>query len=79
MSRGSDILICVWITLCAAAFWGPYIGFVLAPGLANALYAAFLLSIIGIVLIRWLKSRTEAEKAAKSDQRGEGGNGGSER
>lgn len=61
-----DVLICVWLTLCAVAFWGPYVGIVLSAGWANALYAAFLLSVIGVVLIQWLRSRTEAEKTAKA-------------
>jgi hypothetical protein len=85
VSHGIEALICLWITLCALAFWGPYGGITLSPGLANALYASFLLTVIAIVLVRWLKSRTEAEKAlsasgrAISETKGdeESGNGGS--
>jgi hypothetical protein len=61
-----DVLIAVWLTLCAVTFWGPYVGVVLSAGWANALYAVFLLSVIGVVLIQWLKSRTDAEMTAKA-------------
>ena len=65
MTRSVDILLCLWFVLCAVAFWGPYFGVALSPGLSSALYAAFLLCVIAIVAVRWLQSRTAAEKAAK--------------
>ena len=65
MTRGVDLLLCAWFVLCAAAFWGAYVGFALTPGISNALYALFLLTVIAIVAVRWLRGRTAAEKAAR--------------
>jgi hypothetical protein len=67
-----ELVLCAWLALTAAAFWGPYLGWDAGtPGLV-ALYGLFLVTAVVVSALRSLRgTETNVRGGEEAAQRGQ--------